>query len=208
MSNCVKKKKKYTTPNQVTLKIKTPVCYKSPIPVCSSELRAIGCSDPEGHALSPEESGAAAQGRESRRTKHLWHGWSREQAVPRERGRLSRGTNLCVPLVLSPRGVAGSPRCHRRGQKQYSCAWHSSPPPSSSTLCMHLLLPGPTPLPFCPFFFNCPFVFLLLTWTFRCGLFSLFSSVRGRTRLTHNWQLVLVIYDVISTDIPVQMLLF
>lgn len=103
------------------------------------------------------------------------------------RGELSRGTNLCFSSAVSeawrdPRGVTGSggDRSNTTAPGTARGARVVPPPPrTSSTLCMHLLFPGP------PARFLLSFVFLLRRELFDAAC-SLFSSVRVRTRLTHN----------------------
>lgn len=118
------------------------------------------------------------------------------------RGELSRRTNLCFSSAVE-RGVAGSPRC----------PWALAPGVAGSSalagteaILLRLALRGvhalyplhlvPPPLFACisfpgpPARFLLSFVFLLRRELFDAAC-SLFSSVRVRTRLTHNWQLYL-----------------
>lgn len=131
-------------------------------------------------------------------TNKLWHGW--RLLCPGQGAGCAEGSSpvgqTCVSLVLSARhggipAVSVCPRCHRQpgsgGDRSNTTAPGTArgarvvppPPRTSSTLCMHLLFPGP-PAPFL-----LSFVFLLRRELFDAAC-SLFSSVRVRTRLTHN----------------------
>lgn len=135
--------------------------------MCSSELvilRILRIMLPAWR--SAWRSGEAAQGRESLLNK--WFVARLEAPVGQAgsrlcRGELSRGTNLCFCSAVQ-RGVAGSPRWLRRGQKQYCSAWHCAgctrctSSSSSSSFLLHSLHAspssrGPLPLFYCPLCF-------------------------------------------------------